>query len=447
MNESLMTNAFPDSGQPMAGRVGEIAGGRAQDDDALPLFRPEALSAAADTGFGKPIAIRPLSWTLLTGVLATMAVALVCFLFTSTYTRKETATGVVRSIGGNVRIAVLAPGIVKNVLVADGQRVRAGDALVTLDTPHNDVDGRPIDRLTLDNLDRELANLNERLRALDRAAGVEQRGTPAQFAALKGELAAAAAQERSAAERLALARDALAKLEPVAAKGFISGETMRQRKEEIIVLAQSVAEARGTQARLDGQLNELGTSVALRPTSLVKERGQLLDLIAQTRRERDGLAGQRGFTVTAPAAGVVNTVQVSRGQPVNPQNTLMTISTPGSAVSAELFVPSRAIGFLEPGQRVRVRYDALPYQRFGMAEGTVTAISSTVLRPQEVEAAIKVDEPVYRVVISLNRDTLTAYGRDYHIRPGFALRADIVLDRRTFADWLLDPILALRGHL
>ncbi len=428
---------------------GKVAGGftGVEPPSPAPLFRPESLVAAASTGMGKPIALMPISWGLLTGALTLAIAGFAALLLTGTYTRKESASGVVRSAGGQVRVAVPAAGFVRELLVEEGTRVRAGQTLMTIDTTRAGVDGRPLDADTVATLDREIDNLGERLRALDAAARIEYAAAPARILALQGEQAAARAQERAAIERLALARAAQARLAPVAAKGFISGEAMRRRQEEVIVLDQAVAEARGAQSRIGGQIGEVRSMIAQRPLSVVQERGQLLDLIARARRDRQSYAGQRGFAIAAPAAGVVSALQVSPGQPVDPQRTPMAIATPGTAVSAEIFVPSRAIGFIEPGQRVRVRYDAFPFQRFGAATGTVKAISSTVLRPQEVEAAIRVEDPVYRVLISLDGDTIGAYGSRHRVRPGFAVTADIVLDERTFGQWLLDPILALRGRL
>lgn len=426
-----------------------VAGGFSSGDGHTPspLFRPEAVAAAATTGMGKPIALLPVSWGVLTSALALCIACCVAFLFTGNYTRKESAVGVVRSAGGQVRVAVPSAGIVRRIMVEEGQRVRAGQTLMTIDTIRAGMDGRPLDDATAETLDREIANLQERLSALDAAAGIERAAAPSRIAALEGQRAAAREQERGSRARLTLAREALAKLAPVAERGFISGETMRRREEEVISLGQAVAEARGEQARLTGQIEEARSQISQRPLSVVQERGQLLDLLARARRERADVTGQRGFAVVAPSSGVVSAVQVAAGQPIDPQRTPMTIATAGSAVTAEVFVPSRAIGFIETGQRVRVRYDAFPFQRFGAGTGTVRAISATVLRPQEVEAAIQVQEPVYRVVIALESDTIGAYGQRHRVRPGFAVTADIVLDERSFGEWLLDPILALRGRL
>ena len=62
----------------------------------------------------------------------------------------------------------------------------------------------------------------------------------------------------------------------------------------------------------------------------------------------------------------------------------MTLLPDGASLLAELFVPSRAIGFVEPGQRVRLMVDAFPYQRFGTLGGRVETVSQAVLSPNEV---------------------------------------------------------------
>jgi membrane fusion protein len=77
----------------------------------------------------------------------------------------------------------------------------------------------------------------------------------------------------------------------------------------------------------------------------------------------------------------------------------------------------------------------------------VQSISATVLRPAEVQAAVELKEPMYRVIIRLEKNSIGAYGKQYHVQSGMALKADIVLERRSFAAWLLDPIMAMRGQL
>ncbi len=87
--------------------------------------------------------------------------------------------------------------------------------------------------------------------------------------------------------------------------------------------------------------------------------------------KRANTRAQNGFVLTAGSGGIVATMQAALGQPADPAKPLMTIVPPDSLLQAELYVPSRAIGFIQPGTKVRLLYDAFAYQRFGPGAGTI----------------------------------------------------------------------------
>ena len=89
-------------------------------------------------------------------------------------------------------------------------------------------------------------------------------------------------------------------------------------------------------------------------------------------------------------------------------------------------------------------YQAYPHQKFGTGQGVVASVSRTVLAPSEVAIpGLQVQEPVFRVRVKLSRDTITAYGQDLRLQPGMLLSADVIIDRRTLFEWLLDPLYAV----
>jgi membrane fusion protein len=100
--------------------------------------------------------------------------------------------------------------------------------------------------------------------------------------------------------------------------------------------------------------------------------------------------------ITAPIGGRVTALQAAAGRVVEPGRPLMTIVPSGSALHAEIYAPTRAIGFVESGEEVRLLYDAFPYQRFGSFAGRVNRVSRTVLDPRDIAAPLKIEEPVYR---------------------------------------------------
>ena len=115
-------------------------------------------------------------------------------------------------------------------------------------------------------------------------------------------------------------------------------------------------------------------------------------------------------------------------------------------MQATLYAPSRAIGMARVGQPVRLMYDAFPYQRFGTFTGHIVRISHSVLAPDEVDAPVKLQDPVYEVRVALDRQRIDAFGEALALEPGMTLSADVILDRRSFLDWILKPIRAVQAR-
>jgi membrane fusion protein len=66
-----------------------------------------------------------------------------------------------------------------------------------------------------------------------------------------------------------------------------------------------------------------------------------------------------------------------------------------------------------------------------------------VLDPRDLDVPLKLEEPVYRVEVTLDRQSVDAFGDRLSLQPGMTLRANIVLERRSFLDWLLSPLHAV----
>lgn len=439
----------PVTSEPAHCTINDVAGGFADPEPLAPapLFRPEAVAAALNANEGRPVALLPISWIVVTLVLLSMAGIAIGFMTLGTYARAETAVGIVNATGTSARIGAPVAGVLTRLYVHEGQRIQAGEPLAIVSTERIGVDGHSIDDGTVDSLNHELANLTDRIAALGPTVALQREGTEARLAALDGSKAAERAAEQAATERLRLAEDSVARMAPVAQRGFISSESMRRRREEVIALREARNEAQSRQQSLDAQMNGLRTELRALPYTLVQQRGELLSQIARTRRDRDIANAQRGYLIRAAVGGVVTALQVRQGQAVDQRGALMTVASTEGSMGAELYVPSRAIGFIQKGQRVRLRYDAFPYQRFGAGSGSIRHVSRAILRPEDIQAAVEVKEPMYRVTVALDRPWLEAYGRRHPLQTGMALSADIVLEERSFGAWLLEPILALRGRL
>jgi membrane fusion protein len=133
-------------------------------------------------------------------------------------------------------------------------------------------------------------------------------------------------------------------------------------------------------------------------------------------------------------------LQASPGQAADPKRLQLQIVPTNSPLQAELFIPVRAIGFVEVGQDVRILFDAFPYQRFGTYHGRIVKVSQTVLLDSDVVGPIKLKEPAYTATVALDRPDITAHGKKIPLQPDMSLSADIILEKRTLANWILSPL-------
>lgn len=418
-----------------------------QDDKFAPLFRAEASENATSPLYGRPVAKLPVSWGFLTLALVAAVAIGITVLATTSYSRKESARGLLQSVGGDVQVSGIDRGVIQRVSVREGDRVKKGDVLLTVSTDRADINGNLSQVEMLANLERQEASISQRLAAISTGGNFDDTANRGQQTSLSASIKAGQADLSAAKEQYAMAQEDYSRAVPIAERGFISAYDLRRRKQAVVTTRQAVSDAEGQISSLSGQLAQARAIAAKRPFDTIRERGILEDTLADVRQRRDQYRMSRGFAVRAPVTGTITTLQASAGRIADPLHPLLSIVPAAAALKAVAYVPSRAVGFLRAGQRVRIRYDAFPFATVGAALGTVTLVSHTVLRPEEVDAAVRLEEPAYRIEVRLDRQLVTAYGENHDLLPGMALTADIVLEKRSFLHWLLQPLYAAKGVL
>jgi membrane fusion protein len=157
--------------------------------------------------------------------------------------------------------------------------------------------------------------------------------------------------------------------------------------------------------------------------------------------------GETDYAIKAPSSGIVSALIADKGSRVTENKPLAALIPQDSQLQGQLFVPSHAIGFIKPGQKVLLKYRAYPYQRFGLYESTVIGIDKSILLPQDISLPIALDEPFYRVTVKLTKQTVTVYGKPYSLTAGMLLDAAILGEKRNLWQWIMDPVYSLKGNL
>jgi membrane fusion protein len=411
--------------QPGEGRGGR--GEPALPPPPPPLFRPQA---SVQAEFGDALAFVVPRWRAL-ALLAGGAVApLLLFGLVADFDRVATVRGVVSPASGVSRLVAPQAGIVTAVLVRQGAELRRGEPMLRIASTALLPSGTAASAARLAAYRRQQQIAREGLSVEARRAGAERTRLSEQMAQLAALQRSLAAQVGLQQERIASNELRLRNLAPLRERGYVSVIAYQQQQETVLTLRQQLAELeqrRAAAAYEQGQLR-------LRTTELEAESRRA------TLETADGLAAlERGaadaqtdaeILLAAPVAGRVAALHVLPGGSVAAAEELATM-VQSDALEVILLVPSSAIGPLRPGQAVVLRYDAFPYQRYGVGRGTVKEIAATVSPGTGGDAV----PPAYRVRVALARN-----GAPFALRPEMTLSASIVIERRSLIDWLLAPL-------
>jgi membrane fusion protein len=391
--------------------------------------------------------VAPLSWRLLGGFVLACVAIVVFFLGTAEYARKETAGGSLVAAGGAVRVSALRGGVVTELKVREGDRVAAGQPLFTVASRQGLEAGGTLDAAILTSLDTQTQVLRDQIAADPARMANETRRLDATIASVTAERDALIAQRRLMVERVQVTEERRKTIARLNEQGHTTRAALQEQDEALLSRRQNLAEIDRDLAAAE---KELGQTELMREQLPVQQAERLASLslnLADRERQRAEAQAQRAQVTAAPFAGRVTALQASPGQIVDPNKPLLTLLPDGASLLAELFVPSRAIGFVEPGQRVRLMVDAFPYQRFGTLNGSVETVSQAVLSPNEVIGRTTLTEPAYRVTVRLDRQAIDAFGREVPLQPDMTLKADIVLEGRSLVAWLFEPLIGVRGRM
>jgi len=409
------------------------------------LFRPEALEFQKTCReFGQVGRLQPISTKLLAWLLVVSVGLLVAFICLANYTRKETVSGYLSPQLGTAGIYVPHEGTVTAVHVSQGQLVSKGDILLTIDTTQLTADGKDVNATILASLTSQKTVLANQMESEKRSAQADKDRLSAAIVSGKAELAQLSAQMRFQQDQIAIGQKLVDAAMKMRASGYISAPELLRRQQSLLEAKQALSSLEQRRSARDTELRQTRTALEQLPTDSARRLQPLQSGLAQIQRQIAEVTGRRSFAVRSPISGRVASVQTEVGQIADPKRVQLEILPVDSPLQAVLFAPTRAIGFIRPGQKVRLLYEAFPFQRFGAYSGHVVSVSQTILSEAGLPAPIQLKEPSYKVIASLDRPDVDANGQKVPLQAGMLLRADILLEKRKIISWLLNPILSAR---
>jgi membrane fusion protein len=401
-----------------------------------PLFRQEVIEAGRDRLAGTVVAATPPNSRLYAGLLMLVALAIVAVLIFGEYASRAQVKGIVSYDAGFARVYANAPAEIRQVHVRSGMQVAAGDPLVTISLAQGR-GGIAAQLAELQRQDEALARQQELTSVLGTS---ESQALADQRASLIASIESLERQRSLAAGQISLAEAGTRRALRLAAEGAGSQRQVEEsraatlaRRAEVESIQERIITQRETLRAIAGQIAQRGIQASRGQSEVAAQRAVLAE-------QRAALLRTDRLTLTAPVSGQVGDVSAQVGQRARPDASLVTIVPRGSRMEVWLYAPSRALGFVHPGQDVRLLFDAFPFQKYGSGRGTVTEVSTVPIEPGAIDPALQIQEPVFRIRVAIDEVAPRIPDAEARLRPGMTLTANLVLERRRLWEVLFNPI-------
>ena len=342
-----------------------------------------------------PVWSKALAWT----IIGTASFGF-CFAVFARIDEVVLASGELQPLGAERPIKAPFGGIVKEILVREGQAVKTGQALMRFDAEVSE---------------KRAQTLKTQLKLEVKRFEEESRAIKARVSSLR--------ERKEGLKRALLTEEEIyTNIIPLAQQGaFKRTELLRQRN-RVEQLESEVAQARANLQEVQAQLLKMEQE-SLREIS---------DLERQLVEVEDTLSKE---ILSSPVDGLVfGLVPSSPGYATSAGEILVNV-VPGGVLEAKIFVTNRDVGFLKKGMKAQVRVDAFPYTQFGSLPGTLKSVGTLPIKPDAQNP-----QPRFPAYIALQRETLRKGRDEFPVSAGQSVQANLILRDKRVISLLTDAV-------
>jgi len=367
-------------------------------------------------------------------------------------------------------------GIVQEILVREGEHVVAGQVLMRMDTKDAKADESTLQTqlalrsLQLRRIDAELGNVALKKSASDpedlySQVAAQYREHRLGYMNALGEAQEAHTKAKrdydSGSEVLAKLREVTPILKKQAdayadmgKDGYVPQLQVSDKQREYLEKSRDLRAQESTLASLQAAVAASGKQVEQVSSKYRSDlHNERIDAEGQYRKLQQDWIKQEHKTglleLRAPQAGIAKDLATHTvGTVVSPGTVLLLLVPDHEPLIAEVMVKNEDVGFTYPQQKVKLKLSAYPFQQYGMLDGQVMTIGADAsdggsqAQPGK-DSSSKNNPPatqIYKALISLDTQQLSAHGKEFKLVPGMQVVAEINEGQRSVMQYLLSPL-------
>ncbi len=342
-----------------------------------------------------PVWSRALAWTL----ISTASFGFIFAVFAK-IDEVVLAPGELQPLGAERPVKAPFAGVIKDIVVKEGQKVSTGDTLLKFDAD--------VSRKRKETLETQIKLEKKRFEEESRAVKARKRGVVARLKGLNRSLNT----ESSIYENIL----------PLAEIGAMQQTEVLRQRNKVEQLDSEVQQAGADLEEVEAQLNKLEQESLREISDLERQLVEVEDTITKEK-------------LIAPVAGIVfGMVPSSAGYAASAGETLVKV-VPGGEIEAKISITNKDVGFMKPGMKAQIRVDAFPYTQFGSITGALKSVGTLPLEPDQQNPM-----PRFPAYVKIDEEYLEKDGEKYNISAGQSVQVNLILRDKRVISLLTDAV-------
>ncbi|MDX7999405.1 HlyD family secretion protein [Xenorhabdus sp. Reich] len=410
------------------------------------MFRQQAIENRKKKWQGKAILLPGLSPRLVSIASLFFLVIFISFIIFGSYTRRVNVTGEVITSPRTVNIYSNVQGVVVKQFVTEGQAVKKNQPIYQIDVSKSTRSGVVSDNQKK-SIENQLVRIDKMITRLRENKKITLETLEKQKKQYTEALSHSSKIIKHAEEGIKIAKENMENYRSYHARGLIN-------KDQLTNQVSTYYQQQNGLLSLSGQNEQNLLQVTILESQIQTQSAEFDNQIYQTELKRYDLQKELLNTdvggdiiIRASSDGIIDSFSVTVGQMVNIGDSLLQV-IPEKIANYYLiiWVPNDAIPYLFNGDKVNIRYEAFPSEKFGQFSAVVELVSKTPASPQEMltyPGAPKdmqgLSIPYYKVIVKPEKQSIHYNGKTVPIRNGMKAQITLFLEKRNIYQWMFSP--------
>ncbi len=407
----------------------------------MKLFRVEAIEALSPKLEGDVIVRQSRIQEILIylSLLAFAAIILVSIF--GTYSKKISAKGYVSTNKGVVQVYPSRNGVVSNIHVSEGDKIEAGEAIATINYEVNTIENTLADKMYLESTLNSISLIRNQIDLNHKVHETKLEQVRKNILSTETRLDLLKNKQNDFLNKYNREKERLESHRKLFLENYISQETYNVQIQKYDAAYERFDAVNFEILSTNSELDQFRSSLKNMPIEHRLLTSRLKEQINSLVLRKIEIEYKLNDSIVAPVSGFVTSIQYSTGQNLHLNMPITTIIPGDSEYVIELLLSSNYLGRINIGSKVFIKYNAFPYQLYGLHEGTVIETSKYIVNaPSEPRNSFTQNRSNFRVRVELEEELIKNERATIPLTPGMTVTAEIVQEERPLWAWIFANI-------